>query len=155
VDLSAKKEESVNFLTDPQEGRLTLRLADVLVYGWIGGKHACVDLSGVSPLLGLRTEDFIVGQAASKVASNKVVKYEKACSDNQHGFISFAFDTFGFLAPYVVDLLQKVQKIMHNNVVSPRFMNVVFKMIGFTIQKGIFVVIYFLLMCNYYILTLI
>ncbi|MCI91318.1 hypothetical protein A2U01_0112612, partial [Trifolium medium] len=28
-----KKESSVNFLTDPQEGRSTLRPADVLVYG--------------------------------------------------------------------------------------------------------------------------
>ncbi|KAK2384559.1 GDSL esterase/lipase [Trifolium repens] len=132
-----KKEVPVNFLTDPQEGRLTLRLADVLVYGWIGGKHACVDVTGVSPLVGLRTEDFIAGQAALKAASNKVVKHEKACYDNQHTFIPFAFDTFGFLAPYAVDLLQRVQKIMHNNVVSPRSMDVVFKRIGFAIQKGL------------------
>jgi hypothetical protein len=46
----------VNFLTDPQEGRPTLRLADVTVYGWVGGKHAYVDLTGVSPLVGLRIE---------------------------------------------------------------------------------------------------
>jgi hypothetical protein len=56
-----KKEAPVNFLTDPREGRSTLRPADVLVYGWIGGKHACVDLTGVSPLVGLRTRDFIAG----------------------------------------------------------------------------------------------
>jgi hypothetical protein len=53
--VSVKKEAPVNFLTDPREGRSTLRPADVLVYGWIGGKHACVDLTGVSPLVGLRT----------------------------------------------------------------------------------------------------
>jgi hypothetical protein len=94
-----------------------------------------VDLTGVSPLVGLRTGDFIAGQAALKAASNKVVKHEKACSDNQHAFIPFAFDTFGFLAPDAVDLLQRVQKIMHNNVVSPRSMDVVFKRIGFAIQK--------------------
>jgi hypothetical protein len=128
-----KKEAPVNFLTDPREGRSTLRPADVLVYGWIGGKHACVDLTGVSPLVGLRTWDFIVGQAALKAASNKVVKHEKACSDNQHAFIPFAFDTFGFLAPDAVNLLQRVQKIMHNNVVCPRSMDVVFKRIGFAI----------------------
>ncbi|PNX81112.1 auxilin-like protein [Trifolium pratense] len=68
-----KKEELVNFLTDPQEERTTLRLADVLVYGWIEGKHACVDLSGVSPLVGLGVEDFTVGRAAFKTASSKMI----------------------------------------------------------------------------------
>ncbi|MFS8005374.1 hypothetical protein Hanom_Chr13g01236541 [Helianthus anomalus] len=39
----------------------------------------------------------------------KVIKHEKACLDNQHVFIPFAFDTFGFLAPerrwtYLVEL---------------------------------------------------
>ncbi|PNY14294.1 auxilin-like protein, partial [Trifolium pratense] len=105
--VSVKKEVPVNFLTDPQEGRSTLRPADVLVYGGIGRKHACVDLTRVSPLVGLRTGDFIVGQEALKAASSKVVKHEKACSDNQHVFIPFAFDTFGFLAPDVVDLLKR------------------------------------------------
>jgi hypothetical protein len=103
------------------------------VYGWIGGKHACVDLTGVSPLVGLRTEDFIAGLATLKAASNKMVKHEKVCSNNQHAFIPFAFDTFAFLARDAVNLLQRVQKIMHNNVVSPRSMDVVFKRIGFAI----------------------
>ena len=88
-----KKEAPLNFLTDPREGRSTLRPADVMVYGWVGGKHARVDLTGVSPLVGLGTRTFTVGQAALKAASCKVVKHEKACSDNQHAFISFAFDT--------------------------------------------------------------
>ncbi|KAK2455796.1 hypothetical protein QL285_003218 [Trifolium repens] len=56
--VSVKKEVPVNFLTDPLEGRSTLRPADILVYGWVGGKHACVDLTGVSPLVGLTTGDF-------------------------------------------------------------------------------------------------
>jgi len=73
------------------------------------GKHVRVYLIEVSPLVGSR---------------------EKACSDNQHAFIPFAFDTFGFLAPKVVDLLHRVQRIMHINVMSPRSMNVVFTMIG-------------------------
>ncbi|KAF5784754.1 putative PUB domain-containing protein [Helianthus annuus] len=34
-----------------------------------------------------------------KAASGKVIKHEKACLNNQHVFIPFAFDTFGFLAP--------------------------------------------------------
>ncbi|KAM0066653.1 putative exostosin [Helianthus debilis subsp. tardiflorus] len=47
--ISAKKEAPVNFLTNPLEGRSTLRPADIIVFGWEGGKHACVDLTGVSP----------------------------------------------------------------------------------------------------------
>ncbi|GJX60343.1 hypothetical protein Tco_0291733 [Tanacetum coccineum] len=44
--ISAKKEAPVNFLTNPSDGRSTLRPVDVLVFGWVGGKHACVDLTG-------------------------------------------------------------------------------------------------------------
>jgi len=52
-----------------------------------------VDLTGVSPLVGLGVETFTVGHAPLKVVSSKVAKHEKACSDNQHVFILFAFDT--------------------------------------------------------------
>ncbi|GJY35887.1 hypothetical protein Tco_0421265 [Tanacetum coccineum] len=78
--ISAKKETPLNFLIDPSDGRSTLRPSDVLVFGWVGGKHACVDLTGVSPLVGLSS------QAALKVASCKVAKHEKACIENQHVF---------------------------------------------------------------------
>ncbi|GJX90977.1 hypothetical protein Tco_0344303 [Tanacetum coccineum] len=50
VGISDKKEAPVNFLTDPSDGKSTLRPADILVFGWVGGKHACVNLTGVSPL---------------------------------------------------------------------------------------------------------
>jgi len=43
--------------------------------------------------------DFMVGQTTLKVALSKVGKHEKTCSDNQHVFISFVFDIFGFIAP--------------------------------------------------------
>ncbi|GJV93228.1 hypothetical protein Tco_1541041 [Tanacetum coccineum] len=115
--ISAKKESPVNFLTDPSDGRSTLRPADVLVFGWVGGKHACVDLTGVSPLVGLSSRGFTAGQAALKAASGKVTKHEKACIENQHVFIPFAFDAFGFLAPESVELLSRVQRVMHNNVI--------------------------------------
>ncbi|GKD68631.1 hypothetical protein Tco_1322721 [Tanacetum coccineum] len=135
--ISAKKEAPVNFLTDPSNGRSTLRPADVLVFGWVGGKHACVDLTGVSPLVGLSSRGFTAGQAALKAASGKVTKHEKACIENQHVFIPFAFDTFGLLAPEAVELLSRVQRVMHSNVMKPRSTDVVFKRIGFAIQKGL------------------
>ncbi|MCI72356.1 auxilin-like protein, partial [Trifolium medium] len=59
------------------EGRSTLKSADVMVYGWVRGKLANVDLTGFLPLVGLRTEVFTVGQASLKAASSKVVKMRK------------------------------------------------------------------------------
>nr|GEY72894.1 putative reverse transcriptase domain-containing protein [Tanacetum cinerariifolium] len=133
--ISAKKEAPVNFLTAPSNERSTLRPAEVLVVGWVGGKHACVDLIGVSPLVGLSSRSFTAGRAALKAASGNVTKHEKACIENQHVFIPFAFDIFGFLAPETVELLSRVQRVMHSNVMTPRFTDVVFKRIGFAIQK--------------------
>ncbi|GJZ91147.1 putative reverse transcriptase domain-containing protein [Tanacetum coccineum] len=57
-----------DFLTDPSDGRSTLRPTDVLVFGWVGGEHACVDLTGVSPPVGLSGRGFTVGRAALKAA---------------------------------------------------------------------------------------
>lgn len=55
--------------------------------------------------VGIRINDFTVGQATLKVTSNKVVKYEKLCFNNQLTSIQFAFDTFGFLALQTTNLL--------------------------------------------------
>jgi len=96
-----------------------------------------VDLTVISPLVGLGVVSFTVGQAALKVVSSKVVKHEKACFDNQHAFMSFVFDTFGFIASEDVDLLHIVQRVMHDNVMSPRSINVVFARIDFAIQKDL------------------
>ncbi|GKE70005.1 hypothetical protein Tco_1528077 [Tanacetum coccineum] len=103
VGISARKEAPVNFLTDPLDGRSTLRLAD----------------------------------AALKAASCKVTKHEKACIENQHVFVPFVFDTFGFLALEAVELLNKVQRVMHSNVMTHRSTNIVSKRISFAIQKGV------------------
>nr|GEZ63698.1 auxilin-like protein [Tanacetum cinerariifolium] len=119
VGISAKKEAPANFLTHLSDGRSTLRLADVLVFGWVGRKHASVNLTGVSPLVWLSSRGFTAGQAALKAASCKVTKHEKTCIENQHVFIPFAFDTFGFLAPKTMELLSPVQRVMHNNVMTP------------------------------------
>ncbi|GKB67143.1 ankyrin repeat-containing domain, PGG domain protein [Tanacetum coccineum] len=56
--ISAKKEAPVNYLTNPSDERSTLRPADVLVFGRFERKHACVDLTGVSPLVGLSSRGF-------------------------------------------------------------------------------------------------
>ena len=74
----------MNFLADPLDIRSTLMFVDDIVYEWVGGKHACVDLIGVSPLVRLGIGALTVGQAALKGASSKVYKHEKAFSHNQH-----------------------------------------------------------------------
>ncbi|GKE33976.1 putative reverse transcriptase domain-containing protein, partial [Tanacetum coccineum] len=86
----------------------------------VGGKHACADLTGVSPLVGLSSQGFTAGHAALKAASCKVTKHEKTCIEIQHVFIPFAFDTFGFFAPEAMELPSRVQRVMHNNVMTPR-----------------------------------
>jgi hypothetical protein len=58
----------------------------------------------------LTTRDFTVGKTALKAASSKVAKLESAYSNNQHAFIPFAFDTFGFLAPDAVNILKIIQE---------------------------------------------
>ncbi|AES98021.1 transmembrane protein, putative [Medicago truncatula] len=123
VGISVKKEAPVNFLTDPLDRRSTLRHADVMVYGWLGGKKC------VGP--------FIVGMAVLKVASSKVAKHEKAYSDDQHAFIPFVFYPFSFLAPEAINLLHRVQNVMYGNIMSPKSMNVVFMRIGFAFRKDL------------------
>jgi hypothetical protein len=51
-------------------GRSILRPKDVMIYRWIGGRHACMDLIEVSLLVRLRADAFIVGQANLKVVSS-------------------------------------------------------------------------------------
>ncbi|GKD15028.1 hypothetical protein Tco_1199435 [Tanacetum coccineum] len=77
----------------------------------------------------LTSRSFTVG------ASCKVTNHEKACIENQHVFIPFAFDTFGFLAPEAVKQLNRVQRGMNSNVMTPKSTNVVFHRISFAIQK--------------------
>nr|GEY11681.1 putative reverse transcriptase domain-containing protein [Tanacetum cinerariifolium] len=93
--ISAKKEAPVNFLTDPSDERSTHRSADVLVFGWVGGKHACVDLTGVSPLVGLSSRGFTAGQAALIAASGKMTKHEKPSSTDD-GSTDVVFKRIGF-----------------------------------------------------------
>ncbi|MFS8013705.1 putative exostosin [Helianthus anomalus] len=91
----------------------------------------------VSPLVGLRDHGFVAGQAITKVDATKVAKHEKACIENQHVFVSFAFDTFGALAPDVVRFLKRVQQVVNSNTTHVKRQNFVFSKVGFAIQKGV------------------
>nr|GEX65435.1 auxilin-like protein [Tanacetum cinerariifolium] len=90
----------------------------------IGGKYT-VDLTKVSSPEVLSSRGFTAGHAALKTVSYKVTKHDKKCIENQHMFIIFAFDTFDFLAPEAMKLLNKVQRVMQSNVMTSRSTNVV------------------------------
>ncbi|RHN81003.1 hypothetical protein MtrunA17_Chr1g0194331 [Medicago truncatula] len=60
VGVSVKKEVPMNFLTDPLDRRSIVKLADIMVCGWVGGKYANVDLTRVSPLVDLGVGSFMV-----------------------------------------------------------------------------------------------
>lgn len=47
-----KNEALIHFLTYPFDYRPLLRLPDVLIYNWLEGKHACVDVIGFSLMVG-------------------------------------------------------------------------------------------------------
>lgn len=91
-----KKEAHVNFLIDSLDGRSTHMPADVMVYEWVREKHAFVNLTKVSPLVGLMVMVFSVEQAVLKVMSSRVVKRKKSCSNNQYTFIPFALTLLVF-----------------------------------------------------------
>lgn len=52
---------------------------------------------------------------------------------DQRAFMPFVFDTFEFLAQKIIDLLQEIQSLMNNNLISHKSMNIVFKRIDFAI----------------------
>jgi hypothetical protein len=54
---------------------------------YFGVRVDSVDLTGASPIVGLTTTAFTVGQAALKATSSKVAIHEITCSNNQHAFI--------------------------------------------------------------------
>nr|GEY72342.1 auxilin-like protein [Tanacetum cinerariifolium] len=94
--ISTKKEAPVNFLTDPSDGRSTLRHADVLVFGWVGGKHACVDLTVFSPLVGLHTS-VLNGKSPYDLMYNKPpsLKHLKSFGCSAYATILNSHDKFG------------------------------------------------------------
>ncbi|MFS8027119.1 hypothetical protein Hanom_Chr16g01494901 [Helianthus anomalus] len=100
-------------------------------------KHACVDLTRVSPLACLRENRVVAGQAVRKAESKKVDEHAKACVENQHVFVPFAFDTFGSLASEAIQFLTRVQRVIHNNCSTSGGQGFIFGRLGFAIQKGV------------------
>ncbi|KAL5708665.1 RNA helicase [Ranunculus cassubicifolius] len=137
ASITHRKEAPVTFLTPPGENRVNLRPADVLIHNWVRGQHSCVDITGVSPMVGFGKGVFMVGDAATKAADAKLVKHGNACREAHHHFIPFAFDTFGFLDTEAVELLRRVQKVSMKDMSAAGAVDYVFRRISFFIQKGV------------------
>lgn len=71
-----------------------------------------MDLIGVSLFMGLWSGFFAVGPTVLKVVISKMTKHKKTCMEIQPMFKHFVFNTFGFFDPYVVELFNRVQRIM-------------------------------------------
>ncbi|GJT24318.1 hypothetical protein Tco_0894255 [Tanacetum coccineum] len=94
-------------------------LYDVLKRAGISSKKEALVNCLTDPLEG-RENGFVAGQVALKAKSSKVAKHKKTCLENQHVFIPFAFDTFGFLAPEAEEFLTRVQRVVQSNFSTPK-----------------------------------
>lgn len=92
--VSAKNDVPMNFMMTPKRGSMTLMPTNIFVNGCVWEKYTCVDLTEVSPFVGLGTRGFTVGQTILKEVSSKVAKHEKWCFDHQHTFLPFVVDTY-------------------------------------------------------------
>ncbi|MFS8014297.1 hypothetical protein Hanom_Chr15g01342931 [Helianthus anomalus] len=116
-----------------------LSARDVGVYAFVASRaQSCVLQDHILRNSGVAKLDPDYQQALEYLTeSKKVDKHAKACADNQHAFVPFAFDTFGSLAPEVVRLLTRVQKVVRSSCSSTGGHGFVFNRLGFAIQKGV------------------
>jgi hypothetical protein len=71
-------------------------------------------------------------QAALKVPLSKLANFKKKCYDYQDTFIPFMFDILSFRSE-VVDIFKRFSRIMYNNIVSFKSLEIVFKRIDYAI----------------------
>lgn len=64
---------------------------------------------------------------------NHLIYFIKVCEEM---FIkSFVFDIFSFLTSEITNILWRVQKLIHNNSVPSKIINIIFKRMNFLFQK--------------------
>ncbi|GJY20034.1 hypothetical protein Tco_0392600 [Tanacetum coccineum] len=101
-----------------------LRPADLLLFNWLQGKDACLDVTGISPFAGMGAKSWAPAVALLNAVEKKKKKYASICEDNEYKFISFAFSTFGEFDKDALDTLLRIKSISishSNNVKSGEF----------------------------------
>ncbi|GJR29739.1 putative RNA-directed DNA polymerase, eukaryota, reverse transcriptase zinc-binding domain protein [Tanacetum coccineum] len=101
-----------------------LRPADLLLFNWLQGKDACLDVTGISPFAGMGANSWAPTVALLNAVEKKKKKYASICEDNGYKFIPFAFSTFGEFDKDALDTLLRIKSISishSNNVKSGKF----------------------------------
>ncbi|GKB22618.1 hypothetical protein Tco_0862019 [Tanacetum coccineum] len=86
-----------------------LRLADLLLFNWLQGKDACLDVTGISPFAGMGAKSWAPAVALLNAVEKKKKKYASICEDNGYKFIPFAFSTFGEFDKDALDTLLRIK----------------------------------------------
>ncbi|GJX26090.1 hypothetical protein Tco_0232386 [Tanacetum coccineum] len=134
VRIMVRKEAQMGFLSE--DGK-DLRPADLLLFYWLQGKDACLDVTDISPFAGMGATSWAPGVALHNVVEKKKRKYASICEDNGYKFILFAFSTFGKFDMEALDTLSHIKSISishSNNANSGAF---IFHGVSFCIQKGV------------------
>ena len=85
-----------------------LRSADLLLFDWLHGKDACVNVTGGSPFAGMRVSSCAPGASLANDTERKRKKYTAKCEENGYKFIPFDFSTFGELGEDALNLLARI-----------------------------------------------
>ena len=110
--ISIRKEAPLGFYS---EVRKDLRPADILLFNWLHGKDACLDVTGGSPFAGTKVTSWAPGASLANAVERNKKKYTSKSEENGYKFISFAFSTFGRLGEDALDLLARVGLLCMSN----------------------------------------
>ena len=134
VGVSVRKEAPLGFLLETGND---LRRANLLLFNWVHGKDACVDVIESSPFDGTGVSSWAPSASLANVAERKRKKYTAKCEENGYKFIPFAFSTFGELGEDVLDLLSRSSSYSSSNSSSTKSKPYIFRRLAFCIQKGV------------------
>ncbi|GJS54136.1 putative reverse transcriptase domain-containing protein [Tanacetum coccineum] len=134
VGIMVRKEAPMGFLSG--DGK-DLRPADLLLFNWLQGKDACLDVTCISPFAGMGATSCAPRVALHNAVEKKKKKYGSVCEENRYKFIPFAFSTFEEFDTDALDTLSRIKSISishSNNAKSGVF---IFHRVSFCIQKGV------------------
>ncbi|GJX36969.1 hypothetical protein Tco_0250272, partial [Tanacetum coccineum] len=114
VGIMVRKETLMGFLSE--DGK-DLRPVNLLLFNWIQGKDACVDVTSISSFAGTGVNSYAPGVALHNAVEKKMRRYEIKCADNRYKFIPFDFSTFGEFDKDALNTLSRIRSlsISHSN----------------------------------------
>ena len=134
VGISVRKKASMGFY--PETGK-NLRPTGILLFNWLHGKDACVDVTGGSPFVGAGVSSWGSGISLANAEERKRKKYTSKCKENGYKFISIAFSTFGELGKDALDMLSRIASFSLSNFSNTESRAYIYLRLAFFIQKGV------------------